>query len=202
MTLVRSRRGARAHLFSHVLTHLHSPSPSLLSVLPACSTLLTSSVLFSPPGKAGRLPPCSSFLLACLLPSTFQTAADSVAILFSGVCPSHSPHGPPPCLAWPVFSVSGAGMPCPCAVPSSYLEKSQVVVEDFPPQRLAREVTSLHAICFRPSAVPAAPSSWSLDSGAREAQPFLSAHTGCILAPPVPPRSLLHGKKTSSGSPR
>ena len=58
------------------------------------------------------------------------------------------------------------------------------------------------AICFRPSAVPAAPSSWSLDSGAREAQPFLSAHTGCILAPPVPPRSLLHGKKTSSGSPR
>ncbi|XP_024839026.1 dedicator of cytokinesis protein 3 isoform X8 [Bos taurus] len=42
-------------------------------------------------------------------------------------------------------------------------------------------------------AVPAAPSSWSLDSGAREAQPFLSAHTGCILAPPVPPRSLLHG---------
>ncbi|XP_012575759.1 PREDICTED: dedicator of cytokinesis protein 3 isoform X5 [Condylura cristata] len=51
-------------------------------------------------------------------------------------------------------------------------------------------------------AVPAAPSSWSLDSGAREAQPFLSTHMGCILAPPVPPRSLLHGKKTSSGSPR
>ncbi|XP_012575758.1 PREDICTED: dedicator of cytokinesis protein 3 isoform X4 [Condylura cristata] len=42
-------------------------------------------------------------------------------------------------------------------------------------------------------AVPAAPSSWSLDSGAREAQPFLSTHMGCILAPPVPPRSLLHG---------
>ncbi|KAB1264084.1 Dedicator of cytokinesis protein 3, partial [Camelus dromedarius] len=42
-------------------------------------------------------------------------------------------------------------------------------------------------------AVPAAPSSWSLDSGAREAQPFLSAHMGCILPPPVPPRSLLHG---------
>uniref|UniRef100_G1P9M3 Dedicator of cytokinesis 3 n=1 Tax=Myotis lucifugus TaxID=59463 RepID=G1P9M3_MYOLU len=50
-------------------------------------------------------------------------------------------------------------------------------------------------------AVPAAPSSWSLDSGVREAQPFLSAHMGRILAPPVPPRSLLHGKKTSSGSP-
>ncbi|XP_044935357.1 dedicator of cytokinesis protein 3 isoform X6 [Mustela putorius furo] len=42
-------------------------------------------------------------------------------------------------------------------------------------------------------AVPAAPSSWSLDSGAQEAQPFLSAHTGHILAPSVPPRSLLHG---------
>ncbi|XP_032176842.1 dedicator of cytokinesis protein 3 isoform X3 [Mustela erminea] len=42
-------------------------------------------------------------------------------------------------------------------------------------------------------AVPAAPSSWSLDSGAQEAQPFLSAHMGHILAPPVPPRSLLHG---------
>ncbi|XP_057343045.1 dedicator of cytokinesis protein 3 isoform X3 [Manis pentadactyla] len=42
-------------------------------------------------------------------------------------------------------------------------------------------------------AVPAAPSSWSLDSGAREARPFLSAHMGHIPAPPVPPRSLLHG---------
>ncbi|XP_071406688.1 dedicator of cytokinesis protein 3 isoform X1 [Pithys albifrons albifrons] len=42
-------------------------------------------------------------------------------------------------------------------------------------------------------AVPAAPSSWSLDSGTREALPFLSAHTGSILAPPVPPRSLPHG---------
>ncbi|XP_069721913.1 dedicator of cytokinesis protein 3 isoform X3 [Phaenicophaeus curvirostris] len=42
-------------------------------------------------------------------------------------------------------------------------------------------------------AVPAAPSSWSLDSGTREALPFLSAHAGSILAPPVPPRSLPHG---------
>ncbi|KAM6126402.1 dedicator of cytokinesis protein 3 [Phoenicopterus ruber ruber] len=42
-------------------------------------------------------------------------------------------------------------------------------------------------------AVPAAPSSWSLDSGTREALPFLSAHVGSILAPPVPPRSLPHG---------
>ncbi|XP_056357849.1 dedicator of cytokinesis protein 3 [Oenanthe melanoleuca] len=42
-------------------------------------------------------------------------------------------------------------------------------------------------------AVPAAPSSWSLDSGSREALPFLSAHAGSTLAPPVPPRSLPHG---------
>ncbi|KAM8799886.1 dedicator of cytokinesis protein 3 [Eudromia elegans] len=42
-------------------------------------------------------------------------------------------------------------------------------------------------------AVPAAPSSWSLDSGTRETLPCLSAHTGSILAPPVPPRSLPHG---------
>ncbi|XP_038937509.1 dedicator of cytokinesis protein 3 isoform X3 [Rattus norvegicus] len=42
-------------------------------------------------------------------------------------------------------------------------------------------------------AVPAAPSSWSLDSGAQEAQPFLSALMGHIMVPPVPPRSLLHG---------
>ncbi|XP_062826144.1 dedicator of cytokinesis protein 3 isoform X3 [Anolis carolinensis] len=42
-------------------------------------------------------------------------------------------------------------------------------------------------------AVPAAPSSWSLDSGTREALPFLSSHVGSILAPPVPPRSLPHG---------
>ncbi|XP_029630018.1 dedicator of cytokinesis protein 3-like [Salmo trutta] len=37
------------------------------------------------------------------------------------------------------------------------------------------------------------PSSWSLDSGTREALPFLSAHVGSVLAPPVPPRSLPHG---------
>ncbi|XP_019475483.1 dedicator of cytokinesis protein 3-like [Meleagris gallopavo] len=42
-------------------------------------------------------------------------------------------------------------------------------------------------------AVPAAPSSWSLDSGTREALPFLSVHVGSILAPPVPPRRLPHG---------
>ncbi|KAF3690419.1 Dedicator of cytokinesis protein 3 Modifier of cell adhesion Presenilin-binding protein [Channa argus] len=38
------------------------------------------------------------------------------------------------------------------------------------------------------------PSSWSLDSGTREALPFLSAHVGSVLAPPVPPRSLPHGQ--------
>ncbi|XP_049327827.1 dedicator of cytokinesis protein 3 isoform X9 [Astyanax mexicanus] len=35
-----------------------------------------------------------------------------------------------------------------------------------------------------------APSSWSLDSGTRDAFPFLSAHVGSVMAPPVPPRSL------------
>ncbi|XP_039653721.1 dedicator of cytokinesis protein 3-like isoform X12 [Perca fluviatilis] len=36
------------------------------------------------------------------------------------------------------------------------------------------------------------PSSWSLDSGTREALPFLSAHVGSVMAPPVPPRNLPH----------
>ncbi|XP_071349570.1 dedicator of cytokinesis protein 3-like isoform X5 [Trachinotus anak] len=36
------------------------------------------------------------------------------------------------------------------------------------------------------------PSSWSLDSGTREALPFLSAHVGGVMAPPVPPRNLPH----------
>ena len=94
-------------------------------------------------------------------------------------------------------------MPCPCVLYRVHTWRRPSSSRGLPPHpEAAQEVTSLHAICFRPSAVPAAPSSWSLDSGAREAQPFLSAHTGCILAPPVPPRSLLHGKKTSSGSPR
>ncbi|XP_071397718.1 dedicator of cytokinesis protein 3-like, partial [Centroberyx affinis] len=41
------------------------------------------------------------------------------------------------------------------------------------------------------------PSSWSLDSGTREALPFLSAHVGSVMAPPVPPRSLPHGQHLS-----
>ncbi|XP_066526496.1 dedicator of cytokinesis protein 3 isoform X4 [Hoplias malabaricus] len=41
-----------------------------------------------------------------------------------------------------------------------------------------------------------APSSWSLDSGTRDAFPFLSAHVGSVLAPPVPPRSLPPGHFT------
>uniref|UniRef100_A0A8C4NS59 Dedicator of cytokinesis protein 3 n=1 Tax=Dicentrarchus labrax TaxID=13489 RepID=A0A8C4NS59_DICLA len=36
------------------------------------------------------------------------------------------------------------------------------------------------------------PSSWSLDSGTREALPFLTAHVGSVMAPPVPPRNLPH----------
>uniref|UniRef100_A0A8C9TY43 Dedicator of cytokinesis 3 n=1 Tax=Scleropages formosus TaxID=113540 RepID=A0A8C9TY43_SCLFO len=39
-----------------------------------------------------------------------------------------------------------------------------------------------------------APSSWSLDSGTREALPFLSAHVGSVMVPPVPPRTLPPGK--------
>ncbi|KAG2471012.1 DOCK3 protein, partial [Polypterus senegalus] len=42
-------------------------------------------------------------------------------------------------------------------------------------------------------AVPTAPSSWSLDSGTREAMPFLTAHVGNIMVPPVPPRTLPPG---------
>uniref|UniRef100_A0A8C9RAI8 Dedicator of cytokinesis 3 n=1 Tax=Scleropages formosus TaxID=113540 RepID=A0A8C9RAI8_SCLFO len=41
--------------------------------------------------------------------------------------------------------------------------------------------------------VLAAPSSWSLDSGTREALPFLSAHVGSVMVPPVPPRTLPPG---------
>ncbi|KAJ8260316.1 hypothetical protein GJAV_G00179570 [Gymnothorax javanicus] len=41
--------------------------------------------------------------------------------------------------------------------------------------------------------VLSAPSSWSLDSGTREALPFLSAHVGSVMAPPVPPRTLPPG---------
>ncbi|XP_060897702.1 dedicator of cytokinesis protein 3-like [Labrus mixtus] len=41
------------------------------------------------------------------------------------------------------------------------------------------------------------PSSWSLDSGTREALPFLSAHVGSVMAPPVPPRNLPHGQHLS-----
>uniref|UniRef100_A0AAX7V4S6 Dedicator of cytokinesis 3 n=1 Tax=Astatotilapia calliptera TaxID=8154 RepID=A0AAX7V4S6_ASTCA len=39
------------------------------------------------------------------------------------------------------------------------------------------------------------PSSWSLDSGTREALPFLSSHVGSVMAPPVPPRNLPQGMK-------
>ncbi|GAA6106955.1 dedicator of cytokinesis protein 3 isoform X2 [Tachysurus ichikawai] len=38
-----------------------------------------------------------------------------------------------------------------------------------------------------------APSSWSLDSGTRDAMPFLSSHVGSVMAPPVPPRNFPPG---------
>ncbi|XP_061582995.1 dedicator of cytokinesis protein 3-like isoform X8 [Cololabis saira] len=41
------------------------------------------------------------------------------------------------------------------------------------------------------------PSSWSLDSGTREALPFLSSHVGSVMAPPVPPRNVPHGQLLS-----
>ncbi|XP_053508766.1 dedicator of cytokinesis protein 3 isoform X4 [Ictalurus furcatus] len=41
--------------------------------------------------------------------------------------------------------------------------------------------------------VLSAPSSWSLDSGTRDALPFLSSHVGSVMAPPVPPRNFPPG---------
>lgn len=48
------------------------------------------------------------------------------------------------------------------------------------------------------SLVLTAPSSWSLDSGTRDALPFLSAHVGSVMAPPVPPRNFPPGKTAPS----
>ncbi|EPQ17482.1 Dedicator of cytokinesis protein 3 [Myotis brandtii] len=86
--------------------------------------------------------------------------------------------------------------PSSAMYPAAVLENGQL--PNFQPA-LFHQVIGACKPCSDPNlsvaekAVPAAPSSWSLDSGAREAQPFLSAHMGRILAPPVPPRSLLHG---------
>ncbi|XP_036189320.1 dedicator of cytokinesis protein 3 isoform X4 [Myotis myotis] len=86
--------------------------------------------------------------------------------------------------------------PSSAMYPAAVLENGQL--PSFQPA-LFHQVIGACKPCSDPNlsvaekAVPAAPSSWSLDSGAREAQPFLSAHMGRILAPPVPPRSLLHG---------
>ncbi|XP_053723434.1 dedicator of cytokinesis protein 3-like isoform X2 [Synchiropus splendidus] len=41
------------------------------------------------------------------------------------------------------------------------------------------------------------PSSWSLDSGTRDALPFLSSHASSVIAPPVPPRNPPHGQHLS-----
>uniref|UniRef100_A0A8C6LFU9 Dedicator of cytokinesis 3 n=1 Tax=Nothobranchius furzeri TaxID=105023 RepID=A0A8C6LFU9_NOTFU len=49
--------------------------------------------------------------------------------------------------------------------------------------------------CFSSPPVLTTPSSWSLDSGTREALPFLSSHVGSVMAPPVPPRNILRGRK-------
>ncbi|XP_015423780.1 PREDICTED: dedicator of cytokinesis protein 3 [Myotis davidii] len=86
--------------------------------------------------------------------------------------------------------------PSSAMYPAAVLENGQL--PSFQPT-LFHQVIGACKPCSDPNlsvaekAVPAAPSSWSLDSGAREAQPFLSAHMGRILVPPVPPRSLLHG---------
>ncbi|XP_070947882.1 dedicator of cytokinesis protein 3 isoform X8 [Macaca nemestrina] len=86
--------------------------------------------------------------------------------------------------------------------PSSAMYPAAILENGQPPnfqRALFQQVVGACKPCSDPNlsvaekAVPAAPSSWSLDSGAQEAQPFLSAHMGRILAPPVPPRSLLHG---------
>ncbi|XP_077899382.1 dedicator of cytokinesis protein 3 isoform X9 [Ictidomys tridecemlineatus] len=86
--------------------------------------------------------------------------------------------------------------------PSSAMYPAAILENGQPPnfqRALFQQVVGACKPCSDPNlsvaekAVPAAPSSWSLDSGVREAQPFLSAHMGHILAPPVPPRSLLHG---------
>ncbi|XP_027270238.1 dedicator of cytokinesis protein 3 isoform X6 [Cricetulus griseus] len=86
--------------------------------------------------------------------------------------------------------------------PSSAMYPAAILENGQPPnfqRALFQQVVGACKPCSDPNlsmaekAVPAAPSSWSLDSGAQEAQPFLSALMGHILAPPVPPRSLLHG---------
>ncbi|XP_040595461.1 dedicator of cytokinesis protein 3 isoform X1 [Mesocricetus auratus] len=86
--------------------------------------------------------------------------------------------------------------------PSSAMYPAAILENGQPPnfqRALFQQVVGACKPCSDPNlsmaekAVPAAPSSWSLDSGAQEAQPFLSALIGHIMAPPVPPRSLLHG---------
>lgn len=52
-----------------------------------------------------------------------------------------------------------------------------------------------HLSVYSCLSVLTAPSSWSLDSGTREALPFFSSHVGGVIAPPVPPRNIPHGTK-------
>ncbi|XP_076773462.1 dedicator of cytokinesis protein 3 isoform X6 [Arvicanthis niloticus] len=86
--------------------------------------------------------------------------------------------------------------------PSSAMYPAAILENGQPPnfqRALFQQVVGACKPCSDPNlsmaekAVPAAPSSWSLDSGAQEAQPFLSTLMGHIMVPPVPPRSLLHG---------
>ncbi|GAB1294636.1 Dedicator of cytokinesis protein 3 [Apodemus speciosus] len=86
--------------------------------------------------------------------------------------------------------------------PSSAMYPAAILENGQPPnfqRALFQQVVGACKPCSDPNlsmaekAVPAASSSWSLDSGAQEAQPFLSSLMGHIMVPPVPPRSLLHG---------
>lgn len=86
--------------------------------------------------------------------------------------------------------------PCkPCSDPNlSVAEKGRHEVHVCTnTQSIAQDLKHTLIISSSPS-VLTTPSSWSLDSGTREALPFLSAHVGSVMAPPVPPRNLAHGK--------
>lgn len=86
--------------------------------------------------------------------------------------------------------------------PSSAMYPAAIMENGQPPnfqRTLLHQVIGPCKPCSDPNlsvvekAVPAAPSSWSLDSGTRDTLPFLSTHVGSVLAPPVPPRSIPHG---------
>uniref|UniRef100_A0A7N9AP90 Dedicator of cytokinesis protein 3-like n=1 Tax=Mastacembelus armatus TaxID=205130 RepID=A0A7N9AP90_9TELE len=87
-----------------------------------------------------------------------------------------------------LFSAS-LGLLCflfPLFLPSSWPPPGLLLVSSWSPPGL------LLVSSWSPP-VLTTPSSWSLDSGTRDALPFLSAHIGSVMAPPVPPRNLPHG---------